>query len=252
MHYRRFGRVNWQVSEIGYGMWGMGGWTGSDDDESRAALDRAVELGCKFFDTACAYGEGNSETAARRGAAAPPGKRLYIATKVPPKNWSGPAAPTTPSPTSFPPTTSRDDREEPARTSASTTHRPPAVPRVERRWADDDGWQRAVEDLKRAGLIGGLRHQRQPLGAGERAQGARHRARRHRAGRLQRLRSESRGRAVPGLPRAGIAVIARVPFDEGSLTGTLTRDSRRGPRATGATCTSRRRTSPKRWRASSG
>ena len=49
------------ISEIGMGMWGVGGWTGSDDDESSAALDRAVELGCNFFDTALAYGEGRSE-----------------------------------------------------------------------------------------------------------------------------------------------------------------------------------------------
>jgi len=61
MNYRRFGRTNWNVSEIGYGMWGMGGWTGSDDDESLQALQRAVDLGCNFFDTAWAYGEGRSE-----------------------------------------------------------------------------------------------------------------------------------------------------------------------------------------------
>ena len=52
MKYRRFGRTDWQVSEIGYGMWGMGGWTGSDDNESLASLQRAVDLGCNFFDTA--------------------------------------------------------------------------------------------------------------------------------------------------------------------------------------------------------
>ena len=61
MNYRIFGRTGWQVSEIGYGMWGMGGWTGSDDDESHRSLDLAVELGCNFFDTAFAYGEGHSE-----------------------------------------------------------------------------------------------------------------------------------------------------------------------------------------------
>ncbi|RIK54886.1 aldo/keto reductase, partial [candidate division KSB1 bacterium] len=61
MNYRRFGRTNWQVSEIGYGMWGMGGWTGSDDQESIQSLQRAVELGCNFFDTAWAYGAGKSE-----------------------------------------------------------------------------------------------------------------------------------------------------------------------------------------------
>src|SRR5262249_59649457 len=61
MQYRTFGRTGWPVSEIGYGMWGMAGWTGSDDAESRDSLDRAVELGCTFFDTAFAYGDGRSE-----------------------------------------------------------------------------------------------------------------------------------------------------------------------------------------------
>ena len=59
---RTFGRTGWQVSEIGYGMWGMGGWTGSDDEESLRALERALALGCNFFDTAWAYGQGKSET----------------------------------------------------------------------------------------------------------------------------------------------------------------------------------------------
>ena len=60
MQYRTFGRTGWQVSEIGYGMWGMAGWTGSDDEESGASLDRAVELGCNFFDTAWAAGSSPS------------------------------------------------------------------------------------------------------------------------------------------------------------------------------------------------
>ena len=61
MNYRRFGRTKWNISEIGYGMWGMGGWTGSEDTESLASLQRAIDLGCNFFDTAWAYGEGHSE-----------------------------------------------------------------------------------------------------------------------------------------------------------------------------------------------
>ena len=56
MRYRIFGRTGWKVSDIGYGMWGMAGWTGSDDEESLKSLHRAVELGCNFFDTAWAYG----------------------------------------------------------------------------------------------------------------------------------------------------------------------------------------------------
>jgi aryl-alcohol dehydrogenase-like predicted oxidoreductase len=61
MQYRSFGRTGWKVSQIGYGMWGMGGWTGSDDAESMESLERSVSLGCNFFDTAWVYGEGHSE-----------------------------------------------------------------------------------------------------------------------------------------------------------------------------------------------
>ena len=61
MNYRRFGRMGWKVSEIGYGMWGLAGWSGSDDRETMASLERAMELGCNFWDTAWAYGDGKSE-----------------------------------------------------------------------------------------------------------------------------------------------------------------------------------------------
>src|ERR1041385_5345878 len=95
---RRFGRTGWQVSEIGYGMWGMGGWTGSDDEESLRSLARAIELGCNFFDTAWIYGSGKSEqlfgevirrTGLRGPGADPP--PIRIATKIPPKNRRWPA-----------------------------------------------------------------------------------------------------------------------------------------------------------------
>ena len=52
MQYRTFGRTGWQVSAVGYGMWGMAGWTGSESAEVNKALDKAVEMGCNFFDTA--------------------------------------------------------------------------------------------------------------------------------------------------------------------------------------------------------
>ncbi|HOA24794.1 MAG TPA: aldo/keto reductase, partial [Aggregatilineales bacterium] len=91
MQYRRFGRLGWQVSEIGYGMWGMGSWTGSDDEESLRSLNRAVELGCNFFDTAWAYGEGRSERLLGQLLKQHPDKRLYAATKIPPKNRKWPS-----------------------------------------------------------------------------------------------------------------------------------------------------------------
>src|SRR4029079_5526727 len=93
MQYRRLGRTGWMVSEIGYGMWGMAGWTGSDDEESRRSLDRAVELGCNFFDTAWADGEGRSEKLLGELLKRHPETRLYTATKIPPKNRKWPARP---------------------------------------------------------------------------------------------------------------------------------------------------------------
>src|SRR6185503_2888959 len=98
MRYRPFGRTGWQTSEIGFGTWGMGGWTGSDDGESLHAMERALALGCNFFDTAWVYGLGKSETLlgealkawrSRRSG----GPEVFVATKVPPKNmkWPGKA-----------------------------------------------------------------------------------------------------------------------------------------------------------------
>src|SRR6476469_329001 len=91
MNYRQFGRLGWQVSEIGYGMWGMASWSDSDDDQSLSALQQAVDLGCNFFDTAYAYGQGKSEALLGEIVRANPEKRLYTATKVPPKNEQWPA-----------------------------------------------------------------------------------------------------------------------------------------------------------------
>ena len=62
MKYRRLGRTGFEVSEIAHGLWGMSGWSGSDDRQSLEALQLAVDLGCNFFDTAWAYGEGKSDT----------------------------------------------------------------------------------------------------------------------------------------------------------------------------------------------
>ena len=76
MNQRSFGRTGWSVSEVGYGMWGMGSWTGSNDDESMASLERAVELGCNFFDTAWAYGQGHSERLLGRHLRSRPDPRL--------------------------------------------------------------------------------------------------------------------------------------------------------------------------------
>ena len=94
MQYRTFGRTGWTVSDIGYGLWGMGGWSGSDDQQSTASLQFAADAGCTFFDSAWGYGEGKSDQLLGRLLARNPGKRLYAASKVPPKNLKWPASPT--------------------------------------------------------------------------------------------------------------------------------------------------------------
>ncbi|MCI0441660.1 aldo/keto reductase, partial [bacterium] len=91
MRYRNFGSTNWQVSEIGYGMWGLADWSGSNDEDSLQSLERAVELGCNFFDTAWAYGDGHSESLLGQIVRKHSNKQLFTATKIPPKNLQWPA-----------------------------------------------------------------------------------------------------------------------------------------------------------------
>ena len=94
MRYRKLGRTNFEVSEIGYGAWGIGGkqWLGGDDDESVRALRRAIELGLNFIDTALAYGEGHSERLVGQ-VVRETKQKIYVATKIPPQNLQWPAKP---------------------------------------------------------------------------------------------------------------------------------------------------------------
>jgi aryl-alcohol dehydrogenase-like predicted oxidoreductase len=93
MNYRKFGRTGWEVSDIAHGLWGMSGWSGSSDEESLAALQLGVDLGCNFFDTAWAYGGGKSDGLLGDILTRNSGKRLYAASKIPPANDKWPALP---------------------------------------------------------------------------------------------------------------------------------------------------------------
>jgi aryl-alcohol dehydrogenase-like predicted oxidoreductase len=226
MRYRRFGRTGWQVGEIGYGMWGLAGWTGSDDRESLEALQLAVELGCNFFDTAWAYGEGHSERLLGRVVRANPERRLYAATKVPPKNRAWPPRRESPLDEVFP---AEYIREYAERSLANL-----GLPSIdllqfhvwEDAWADDEQWQRALDDLRREGLIRAIGisiNRWEPWNA----------LRTVRTGLIDAVQviynifdQAPEDELFPLCRELDIAVIARVPFDEGSLTGTLTRESR--------------------------
>lgn len=225
MEYRTFGRLGWQVGEIGYGMWGMGGWSGSDDDESIQALYEAVRLGCNFFDTAWAYGEGHSERLLGQVARAHPDTWLYTATKVPPKNRKWPSQRGFKLDDVFPP----DYIREYAHRSLENM----GLERIdvlqfhvwEDAWAADERWQRAVDDLKREGVLKGVGisiNRWEPWNALDTL----------RTGQIDAVQviynifdQAPEDELFPLCRELNVAVIARVPFDEGSLTGTLTKDT---------------------------
>jgi aryl-alcohol dehydrogenase-like predicted oxidoreductase len=226
MRFRRFGRLGWQVSEIGYGMWGMGGWTGSDDEESRRSLDRAIALDCNFFDTAFAYGMGRSEKLLGEALRRHPAKRLYVATKIPPKNWRWPGRADTPIAETFPPDSIRSSTELSLENLGVGTIDLQQLHVWSDAWVGDEGWKRAVEDLKRRRLIRGFgisvnRWQPENVLAALRT------------GLVDSVQvvynifdQNPEDELFPACREHDVAVIARVPFDEGSLTGTLARDSK--------------------------
>lgn len=226
MKYRRFGRTDWVVSEIGYGMWPMGGWTGSSDDESRRSLQKAVDLGCNFFDTAWAYGDGHSEQLLGELVRANPSERLYVATKIPPKNMQWPSRREDTLEDSFPP----DHIEEYVHRSLSAL----ALDRIdliqfhtwEDTWIVNDSWRKKLDELRQQGLIQavGISVNRWEPWNGVQAV---------RAGLVEAVQviynifdQSPEDELFPACRDKDVAVIARVPFDEGSLIGNLTKSTR--------------------------
>lgn len=225
MHHRVFGRTGWSVSEVGYGMWGMGGWTGSSDDESMASLERAVDLGCNFFDTAWVYGQGHSERLLGRLLRARPDTRLYCASKVPPKNMKWPAGPGASLDETFPPDHIREFAEKSLENIGVSTLDLLQFHVWNDAWTGDLRWQRAIEALKAEKLVRavGISVNRWEPENGLRAL---------RTGLIDAVQvvynifdQAPEDTLFPLCRELGVAVIARVPFDEGTLTGTLTLES---------------------------
>ena len=222
MQYRTFGRTGWQVSDIGYGMWGLAGWTGSDDEESLKSLHRAVELGCNFFDTAWAYGRGRSEQLLGQVVRAYPDKKLYVASKIPPKNFKWPAEPEYSLDDCYPPDHIRQYVESSLQNLGLSQMDLIQFHTWDDSWAADTRWQRALDDLKRDGLIlaAGISIDRwEPANAIK----ALH------TGMIDAVQviynifdQNPEDELFPVCRELNIGVIARVPFDERTLTGTLT------------------------------
>jgi aryl-alcohol dehydrogenase-like predicted oxidoreductase len=226
MNYRTFGRLGWQVSDIGYGMWGLAGWKGTDSDEVSEGLQLSVELGCNFFDTALAYGEnGESEKILGHLVRAFPDKKLYTASKIPPKNRTWPSRRGFALQDVFPADYIRSSVEESLKNTGLPSIDLMQFHVWEDDWAEDESWQKAMTKLKDEKLIHGIGisvNRWEPSNV----------IRSIKTGVIDAVQviynifdQNPEDDLFPVCKEHGVAVIARVPFDEGTLTGTLTKES---------------------------
>ena len=230
MNYRKLGKTNFQISEIGYGAWGIGGaqWLGGTDDESLTALRRAIDLGVNFIDTALAYGDGHSEQLVGQ-VVRDAGRKIYVASKVPPKNLLWPARAGVGIESVFP----YDYIVRCAETSLRNL-KLDSIDLLQLHvwnpdWIDRDEWRRAFEDLKRDGKIraAGLSLNDHQPDTGIDA---------IRTGLIDTVQviynvfDQSPQRALlPLCIQENIGVLARVPLDEGALTGKIDQNTKFPP-----------------------
>ncbi|MCK0189868.1 aldo/keto reductase [Arenibacter sp. F20364] len=222
---RKFGRTQWDVGEIGYGMWGMGGWTESDDLLSAKSLDLAVENGVNFFDTAWAYGHGHSEKLLGELLRRFPNKKLYTASKIPAKNFKWPAKPEYSLEESYPTSHIVDYTEKTLQNLGREQIDLMQFHTWDDSWSDREEWQRAVEDLKKSGKVAamGISVNRWEPENGIKAL---------KTGAFDAVQviynifdQAPEDVLFPLCAALDIAVIARVPFDEGTLTGNITKET---------------------------
>ncbi|HTD86117.1 MAG TPA: aldo/keto reductase [Candidatus Binatia bacterium] len=225
MRYRQFGRTGWEVSEIGYGMWGMGSWTNSDDQESLESLQAAVEMGCNFFDTAFVYGDGHSEHLLGETVRANRDRQLYTATKVPPMNRKWPAPEDSTLQESYPADHVEEYVHRSLRNADVQSFDLVQLHTWNDDWLRDDRWFYKLDDLRSQKLIKaiGISLNRWEPWNGVRAV---------RTGQIDAVQviynifdQNPEDELFPACAEMKVAVIARVPFDEGTLTGTLTKES---------------------------
>ncbi len=225
MQYRTFGRTGWEVSEVGYGMWGMAGWTGSEEKQVNEALDRSIELGCNFFDTAWAYGNGLSEEILNKTIKRHPGKKLYAATKIPPKNRKWPSKPGYTLQEVFPSDYIIEYTEKSLKNLGVDSIDLQQFHVWEDSWAQLDEWKKTIAKLTQQGKVkawGVSVNRWEPDNCLETLQ----------TGMIDAVQviynifdQAPEDNLLPLCREKNIGVIARVPFDEGTLTGTFTKET---------------------------
>jgi aryl-alcohol dehydrogenase-like predicted oxidoreductase len=226
MKYRKLGRTGFKVSDMAHGLWGMSGWSGSEDQQSLEALQIAVDNGCNFFDTAWAYGEGKSDALLGQIIARNKGKRLYAASKIPPMNDKWPALPSYKYQEVFP---ARHvfKYADLIRQKLGTDSIDVLQFHVwDDTWTNEKEFRDTVEKLKNDGII---RYFGLSVNRWEPANGI-HAIRSGLVDTVQVIYNifdqSPEDELFPACQEFDIGVIARVPLDEGSLGGNLTRDTK--------------------------
>ena len=226
MRYRTLGRTGLEISELGYGAWGIGGsmWIGADDDESLVALRRAIELGVNFIDTALVYGNGHSEELVGR-VVRESTETVHVATKVPPKNSQWPARAGVPASDAFPGDWIVERTETSLRNLGLETVDLQQFHVWSDEWVGQGDWLEAVERLKRDGKIrffGVSINDHEPANA----------IRLVETGVIDTVQviynvfdQSPEDQLFPAVEAANVGVIVRVPFDEGALTGRIRPDT---------------------------
>lgn len=226
MKYRKLGRTGFDVSDVAHGLWGMSGWSGSDDDESLNALQLAADLGCNFFDSAWAYGDGKSDGLLGETIANNKGKRLFTASKIPPMNGMWPALPKYKYRDVFPAEhvfRYTDLILEQLRTDSIDVLQ---FHVWDDNWTDEPDFRKTVEKLKNDGKIRafGLSLNRWEPWNGIKAM---------RTGLVDVVQviynifdQAPEDELFPACRDLNVGVIARVPLDEGGLSGKLTKDTK--------------------------
>lgn len=225
MNYRRFGRTEWPVSEIGYGMWGLAGWKETDQTEVLNALEKSVELGCNFYDTAWGYGAGASEEILGNILKRHSNKRLYFATKIPPKNFKWPSKAEFTLEECFPASHIIEYTEKSLKNLNVECIDLQQFHVWEDSWAHHDDWKKAIEKLKADGKVKhvGISVNRwEPDNVLNTLE----------TGLIDAVQviynifdQNPEDNLFPLCRKLDIGVIARVPFDEGTLTGMLSKDT---------------------------
>jgi aryl-alcohol dehydrogenase-like predicted oxidoreductase len=226
MKYRILGKTNLNVSEISFGAWGIGGgmWKGSDDAESMRTLHRAVDLGVNFIDTALAYGRGHSEQLI--GSLLKERKeRLYVATKIPPKNQLWPARAGSSEEDAFPKDYIIECTEKSLKNLGTECLDVQQFHVWLDEWLHEGDWWEAIQKLKEQGKIrafGVSINDHAPETALELV----------RSGLADTVQviynifdQSPEQKLFPVCQEKKVGVIVRVPFDEGGLTGRITRET---------------------------